>query len=274
MNKPDYLPIHDHFYGFTASQDKTDEDHLVRLLAEKLQVLNIQDRYPSPEYDSQELPNGWTLGYFVTPTTTAKTISGAWEIKEIEFEKPDTNGWWDIYARLNPPKFKLSQNWDATGRGRLKHTDLEKWSEPFHYDDSAETIKEAAAEVTISSINSNGTIANSIPAIRKLLQSSGRTETIVGDSDHELYIEYKTSIEELNIEATIRQVKNRGQHSDHHTTVVLATFDPRFEQYRSTIENEGIRLCIFDDVYRQTIQDRFDDSSKTSLNPYIGSQGE
>jgi len=74
-------------------------------------------------------------------------------------------------------------------------------------------------------------------------------------------IEYKTSLEESNIEQLIRQIKNRGIESPKHNVGYFArfilTYDERFEMYRDVIENENIVLCILPKDHIPEIKSQF-----------------
>jgi len=94
-----------------------------------------------------------------------------------------------------------------------------------------------------------------------------------------LCIEYKTSIEESQINELLRQIQNRKipeylikHHSITHTPVmVLATFDQRFEKYRNVIENENISLVILDEDKLPEIKEEFDRSDSESKESDLNS---
>ena len=112
-------------------------------------------------------------------------------------------------------------------------------------------------------------------------------------SPRSILIEYKTSVDEMNVDQVIRQIKRRRLEPDsladlprklffrlssnseyqryRDGEVVLASFDRRFEEYRSLFENEGIQLLIFSNGDRTSIKSllgiRFNVPSISSHNP-------
>lgn len=85
-------------------------------------------------------------------------------------------------------------------------------------------------------------------------------------------IEYKTSLEESNINELLRQIKQRKPPKEiivrgnvsWEPINILLTFDYRFEKYRQVIENEFIGLIILDNSKKQRIKKKFSTSDKKS----------
>lgn len=88
-------------------------------------------------------------------------------------------------------------------------------------------------------------------------------------------IEYKTSLEESNVEQLIRQIKNRGiapTPSGYYFVRFILTYDDRFEIYREVIENEDIVLCILPKDHIPEIKSKFclekSNSNQSGLGNY------
>jgi len=96
-----------------------------------------------------------------------------------------------------------------------------------------------------------------------------------------LCIEYKTSIEESNVNELIRQIKQRddpayihqrpGSNNSVATPVwkpikFLVTFDKRFEKYRKLIENENIKLVIMSSGHLDNIEKEYCKEKKSEKN--------
>lgn len=92
-------------------------------------------------------------------------------------------------------------------------------------------------------------------------------------------IEYKTSLEESNIDQLLRQIQNR-KYPDYiydydsikfEPITIIVTFDDRFEKYRPVIENEPISLVILDDEIRKEIKDQFQITKSEKQNDSLSS---
>jgi len=94
----------------------------------------------------------------------------------------------------------------------------------------------------------------------------GEYQEVEASANFALCIEYKTSIEESQINELLRQIENRNIPSylkkhdtyTHAPVMVLVTFDQRFEKYRPVIENENISLVILDENKISDIKEKFD----------------
>jgi len=112
-----------------------------------------------------------------------------------------------------------------------------------------------------------------------------KCKAIGSNVDFAFCIEYKTSIEESQINELLRQIQNRkkpryiaGQQRQYEarksfaSVKILATFDQRFEKYRPVIENENISLVILDKDKIFRIKKEFDlsdsDGKDSNLNSF------
>jgi hypothetical protein len=83
-------------------------------------------------------------------------------------------------------------------------------------------------------------------------------------------IEYKTSLEESDINELLRQIKSRGppeeiiKYNNVQWPVItlLVTFDKRFLEYAPVIENEYIGLVVLPESLKREIQEQFSDIKK------------
>jgi hypothetical protein len=100
------------------------------------------------------------------------------------------------------------------------------------------------------------------------------------DSDRKrfsLCIEYKTSLEESDVNELLRQIKRRGppeeiiEYNNVQWPVIrlLVTFDRRFEEYSAVIENEYIGLVVLPESRKGQVKEQFSDIKKAG-NKTIG----
>lgn len=88
-------------------------------------------------------------------------------------------------------------------------------------------------------------------------------------SEKKIFVEYKTSLEESNVEEIVRKIKKRHKDARAYDIMInsscLVTFDKRFSKFRSIFENESISLIVLSDAKRRKIGKEFgeiDDGSE------------
>lgn len=300
MKKPDYLPTHEHFYAWVAENKENLKPFLEDVDSIKKDFSISNTDYPIVENDRlcySTKVNGYKdkllLKSEIEPIDlTEKKESERvkdLDIENVEFESKSSESdkystrWWDIEIKTSLPKYKLTSY--ALIKGYYVKPEFNSYVSfdihnfnivNKHWEEQKDDLTSYISKVRNKYLENHAyrdfdiNIEDFLGKCETYIERNGKYEKSVnfrGGNEQFVNIEYKTSIEESTMDKLLRQVKKRNNNKQVVRAVV--SFDPRFENYRSLLENEGLELFIYGEEYRKELANKFSKKSvKNNLSDF------